>query len=285
MLGVFCIFIIMKKFLPLFFLLSLGVTFAAETVDGVRRQIKAVNEETAREKKLHADEKKRHEDFIKSGRDKVVSLNNQKKSLRTEIETMKAELARLNEARNKSAGVAHWYEARKQKYAQDLAKVIEELVPYFEADFPYRATETAESLKEMASEFRKGVIAPDDALGRVLEVFMERIRMGYTTESWDGYLTDAETGKQMQGKYFRYGAVAAIFESADQTEYYWLDHVNGAYNWKKVPASLELRAQVKDAFRVAEGKAAPHIVRVPVPAEKVSEAETRSESVSKEVKK
>ena len=285
MLGVFCIFIIMKKFLPLFFLLSLGVTFAAETVDGVRRQIKAVNEETAREKKLHADEKKRHEDFIKSGRDKVVSLNNQKKSLRTEIETMKAELARLNEARNKSAGVAHWYEARKQKYAQDLAKVIEELVPYFEADFPYRATETAESLKEMASELRKGVIAPDDALGRVLEVFMERIRMGYTTESWDGYLTDVETGKQMQGKYFRYGAVAAIFESADQTEYYWLDHVNGAYNWKKVPASLELRAQVKDAFRVAEGKAAPHIVRVPVPAEKVSEAETRSESVSKEVKK
>lgn len=261
------------------------MTFAAETVDGVRRQIKAVNEETAREKKLHADEKKRHEDFIKSGRDKVVSLNNQKKSLRTEIETMKAELARLNEARNKSAGVAHWYEARKQKYAQDLAKVIEELVPYFEADFPYRATETAESLKEMASELRKGVIAPDDALGRVLEVFMERIRMGYTTESWDGYLTDAETGKQMQGKYFRYGAVAAIFESADQTEYYWLDHVNGAYNWKKVPASLELRAQVKDAFRVAEGKAAPHIVRVPVPAEKVSEAETRSESVSKEVKK
>lgn len=261
------------------------MTFAAETVDGVRRQIKAVNEETAREKKLHADEKKRHEDFIKSGRDKVVSLNNQKKSLRTEIETMKAELARLNEARNKSAGVAHWYEARKQKYAQDLAKVIEGLVPYFEADFPYRATETAESLKEMASELRKGVIAPDDALGRVLEVFMERIRMGYTTESWDGYLTDAETGKQMQGKYFRYGAVAAIFESADQTEYYWLDHVNGAYNWKKVPASLELRAQVKDAFRVAEGKAAPHIVRVPVPAENVSEAETRSESVSKEVKK
>ncbi len=255
----------MKRILPLFLILSLGVAYAAETVDGVRRQIKTVNEETSREKKLHADEKKRHEDFIKSGRDKVVSLNNQKKSLRSEIETMKAELARLNEARNKSAGVAHWYEARKQKYAQELAKVAEDLVPYFEADFPYRATETAESFKQMASELRKGVVAPDDALGRILEVFMDRIRMGYTTESWDGYLTDAETGKQMQGKYFRYGAVAAIFESADQTEYYWLDHVNGAYKWKKLPSSLEVRAQVKDALRVAEGKAAPHIVRIPVP--------------------
>ena len=275
----------MKKFLPLFFILSLGVTFAAETVDGVRRQIKTVNEETAREKKLHADEKKRHEDFIKSGRDKVVSLNNQKKSLRSEIEAMKAELVRLNEARNKSFGVAQWYDSRKQKYAQDLAKVIEGLVPYFEADFPYRATETSESLKEMASELRKGVIAPDDALGRILEVFMERIRMGYTTESWDGYLTDSETGKQMQGKYFRYGAVAAIFESADQTEYYWLDRENGAYRWKKIPASLELRAQVKDAFRVAEGKAAPHIVRVPVPVVRVLPAEKQAEAEKKEVKK
>ena len=255
----------MKRILRLFLILSLGVAYAAETVDGVRRQIKTVNEETSREKKLRADEKRRHEDFIKSGRDKVVSLNNQKKSLRSEIATMKAELARLNEARNKSAGVAHWYETRKQKYAQELAKVAEDLVPYFEADFPYRATETAESFKQMASELRKGVVAPDDALGRILEVFMDRIRMGYTTESWDGYLTDAETGKQMQGKYFRYGAVAAIFESADQTEYYWLDHVNGAYKWKKLPSSLEVRAQVKDALRVAEGKAAPHIVRIPVP--------------------
>ena len=267
----------MKRILPLFLILSLGVAYAAETVDGVRRQIKTVNEETSREKKLHADEKKRHEEFIKSGRDKVVSLNNQKKSLRSEIETMKAELTRLNEARNKSAGVAHWYETRKQKYAQELAKVVEDLVPYFEADFPYRATETAESLKQMASELRKGVVAPDDALGRIIEVFMDRIRMGYTTESWDGYLTDAETGKQMQGKYFRYGAVAAIFESADQTEYYWLDHVNGAYKWKKVPASLEVRAQVKDALRVAEGKAAPHIVRVPVPTGDVASAPEKKE--------
>ena len=282
----------MKRILPLFLILSLGVAYAAETVDGVRRQIKTVNEETSREKKLHADEKKRHEDFIKSGRDKVVSLNNQKKSLRSEIETMKAELARLNEARNKSAGVAHWYEARKQKYAQELAKVAEDLVPYFEADFPYRATETAESFKQMASELRKGVVAPDDALGRILEVFMDRIRMGYTTESWDGYLTDAETGKQMQGKYFRYGAVAAIFESADQTEYYWLDHVNGAYKWKKLPSSLEVRAQVKDALRVAEGKAAPHIVRIPVPTgdavKSVSAAKSAAEKtapVKKEVKK
>ncbi len=256
----------MKIWLFLLFSICIGFSFAAETVDGVRRQIQSVNDETSREKKLHAEEKKRHEDFVKSGREKVVSLNNQKKALRAEIDSMKAELNRLNDARNKSAGVARWYEGRKQKYAQDLSRVIEELVPYFEADFPYRESEAAESLKELAAELRKGLVSPDDALGRTLEVFMERIRMGYTTETWDGFLSDPETSKQMQGKFFRFGAVAALFESSDQNEYYWLDRAGGVYRWVKVPASIEIRAQVKDAFRVAEGKAAPHIVRIPVPA-------------------
>ncbi len=254
----------MKKCFFLCLIFCCGVAFSAETLDGVRRQIQTVNNETAREKKLHADEKKRHEDFIRSGREKVVSLSNQKKALRADIDAMKAELSRLNEARNKSSGVSRWYDSKKAKYAQELAVVIEELVPFFESDFPYRASETAESLREMAMELKKGVIAPDDALGRVLEVFVDRIRMGYTTESWDGYLTDAESGRQMQGKFFRYGAVAAMFESADQSDYYWLDRVNGVYSWKKIPESLELRADVKDAFRVAEGKSAPHIVKIPI---------------------
>ena len=282
----------MKKFLPLFLILSLGSVFAAETVDGIRRQIQPVNSETEREKKLHADEKKRHEDFIKSGREKVISLSNQKKTLRAEIDEMKAELSRLNEARNKSAGISRWYDSRKQKYAQELAAVIEGLAPFFEADFPYRNSETVESLKAMAGELRKGVVAPDDALSRVMEVFVDRIRMGSTPESWDGYLTDAETGKQVQGKFFRYGAVAAIFESADQVDYYWLDHLNNVYSWKKIPESLALRADVKESFRVAEGKAAPHIVKIPVPTssfDKVNQekADAKTEKVQKagEVKK
>ncbi len=254
----------MKKWLPLIFPLCFGMAFAAETVDGVRRQIQTVNDETVREKKLHAEEKKRHEDFIKSGREKVVSLNNQKKALRAEIDSMKAEVKRLNEARNKSAGVARWYESRKQKYAQELADVIEELAPYFEADFPYRENEAAASLRELAAELRKGIVSPDDALGRTLEVFMERIRMGYTTESWDGHLTVPESNRQLQGKFFRFGAVAAIFESVDQAEYYWLSRTENVYRWEKIPESLELRAQIKDAMRVAEGKTAPRIVKIPV---------------------
>lgn len=263
----------MKRWIPLVFLLGVGMLYAAETVEGVQRQIQTVNDETAREKKLHAEEQKRHEDFVKTGREKVVSLNNQKKALRAEIDSMKAELKRLNEARDKSAGVAHWYENRKLKYAQELAKTVEDLAAFFEGDFPYRREETVEGLRSMATDLRKGIIAPDDALGRLMEVFVERIRMGYTTESWTGNLTDESSGVQFQGKYFRYGAVAAIFESSDGANYYWLDREGGIYRWKPVPATLEARAKVKEAFRVAEGKSAPHLVEIPVPVGKPSEGE------------
>ncbi len=255
----------MNRLFCLIFLLGLGLAFSAETVDGVRRQIKAVNEETAREKKLHAEERERHEAFVRSGREKVVMLNNQKKSLRAEIDSMKAELSRLSDARNKSAGVIRLYESRKQKYAQDLAQEIESLVPSLESDFPYRVSQAVENIRETAAELRKGIISPDAALSRTLEVFFERIRMGYTTESWDGFLSDPETGREYSGKFFRFGAVAAIFESRDGNDYFWLSRSSDDnFCWTRVPEDLEFRASVKDAIKVAEGKTAPHIVKIPV---------------------
>lgn len=254
----------MNKLIPLIFLVGIGFAFSAETVEGVRRQIKAVNEETAREKKLHAEERERHEAFVRSGREKVVLLNNQKKSLRAEIDSMKAEIARLSEARNKSAGTIRFYESRKQKYSRELASEIESLIPVFESDFPYRTSESAENLRETAAELRKGVISPDDALARTTETFLERIRLGYTTESWDGFLADPETGKEYSGKFYRFGAVAAIFESRDGNDCFWLQKTDEGYRWKKAPESLEFRADLKEAMKVAEGKTAPHIVKLPV---------------------
>lgn len=262
----FCIFARMNRLLSLILLLGLGIAFSSETADGLRRQIKTVNEETVREKKLHAEERERHEAFVRSGREKVVLLSNQKKTLRAEIDSMKAELSRLSDARNKSAGVIRFYESRKQKYAQDLAQEIENLIPGIETDFPYRTSQAVENLRETASELRKGFISPDDALSRTMEVLLERIRMGYTTESWDGFLSDPETGREYSGKFFRFGAVAAMFESRDGNACFWLRHSGENFHWTKVPEDLEFRASVKDAMKVAEGKTAPHIVRIPVSA-------------------
>jgi hypothetical protein len=245
------------------FCLSFSFLYAQETVEGVRRQIKAVEAETAREKNLHETEKKRHAEFVETSRKKVIALNSQRAALNAELDSMHAEIVRLSAARNKAVGITHWYENRKLKYQESLAMTIDSLAPFLESDFPYRASEAAESIRETASQLRKGIISPDDALGRTLEVLGERIRMGYTTEVWEGFLS-APDGRSVAGKYFRYGAVAGIFLSADGNDIFWLSKTEKGYSWNDVGASLTLRTRIREAMKVAEGKGAPHIVEIPI---------------------
>lgn len=236
--------------------------FAQETVESIKKQIRAVEEETKRENALHEAEKKRHADFIAAGREKVVSLNNQMKAVRAEIDSMKAEIGRLAEARNKAASTAHWYEGKKTKYQNDLAKFLETLVPMLDADFPYRSDEAVQSLKEVAEQLKKGVINSDDALGRALELFSERIRLGYTTETWKGVLT--YENRQISGSFLRYGAVSMVFVSTDGNDVLWLARTEDGYSWQNVSGDMEMRALLKEAMKVAEGKTAPKLVLLPI---------------------
>ena len=239
------------------------VSQAQETVESVRRQIKAVEAETAREKSLHETEKKRHAEFIEVGRKKVQALATQNKTLKAEIDSLKAELKNLADVRQKSLGTVKWYESRKAKYAESLAKVVDSLVPVFESDFPYRNEETVRSVQEIAGQLHKGLIEADDGLNRTLEVFYDRIRLGYTTEVYKGFLqVDA---RSVPGTYLRYGAVASVFVSNDGNDVLWLERrSDGGYAWRNVSDDLGMRTVLKDVMKVAEGKTAPRLVSIPV---------------------
>lgn len=260
--------ILSKLLLSLFLVTTIAA--AQETVESIQRQIKAVEAETAREKSMHDAEKKRHAEFVNVGRQKVQALASQNKSLKAEIDSLKAELANLSNARQKTAGTIKWYEGRKTKYNESFAKVIDSLVSVFESDFPYRNEETVNSVKEIADQLHKGVIEADDALNRTLEVFYERIRLGYTTEVYKGFLmVDA---RNVPGTFLRYGAVASIFVSNDGNDVLWLSKEGAAdYSWKNVSGDLAMRTLLKDVMKVAEGKTAPKLVTIPVAIAKEAE--------------
>lgn len=243
--------------------LACVIASAQETVESVRRQIKSVEAETAREKSLHEAEQKRHAEFVEVGRKKVQALSSQTKFINAEIDSLKAELNRISEVRQKTMGTIKWYENRKAKYNESLAKVIDSLVPLFESDFPYRNEETVKSVQEIADQLHKGVIEADDALNRSLEVFYDRIRLGYTTEVWKGFL-QVDT-RSVPGTFLRYGAVASIFVGNDGNDVLWLSRTpNGGYEWKNVSDDLSMRTALKDVMKVAEGKTAPKLVLIPV---------------------
>lgn len=235
---------------------------AQETVESVRRQIKAVEAEAAREKSMHDTEKKRHAEFIEVGRKKVQALSAQNKTLKAEIDSLKAELKNLADARQKAAGTVRYFENRKAKYGEALAKVIDSLAPVFEADFPYRNEEVVNSVKEIASQLQKNLIEADDGLNRTLEVFYDRIRLGYTTEVWKGFLQVGN--RNVAGTYLRYGAVASVFVSNDGNDVLWLSKNGNSYVWNNVSDDLAMRTALKDVMKVAEGKTAPKLVTIPV---------------------
>ena len=108
----------------------------------------------------------------------------------------------------------------------------------------------------------EGLIETDDALNRTMEVFYDRIRLGYTTEVWKGFLqVDA---RNVAGTYLRYGAVASIFVSNDGNDVLFLTRNGLGYSWKNVSEDLTMRTVLKDVMKVAEGKTAPRLVTIPV---------------------
>ena len=242
-------------------LLLVGLSPAQESVQEIRRQIKAVEKEATQEKDLSAAEKKRHQDFVDNARKKLAAFDEQSSVLKAQIDSLKAESVRLDEARKQASGSSHWVEARKLKYQENLLQALDSLVPVLNSDIPFKNQEAVDAIHETASQLRKGIVTPEEALGRAFDILMERMQLGYTTENWSGYF--AWQGRSLSGKFVRYGAIAAIFVSQDGQEVFWLQKKGSAYNWQSVGDNAVLKGILKETLKVAEGQAPPMLVMLP----------------------
>src|SRR5690554_36544 len=252
----------MIKLIFFVFIFSIEL-IAQETLESIQRQIKAVQAETTRENKMHQDEKKRHADFIENGRKKVLALNNQKTSLTNDMDSIRVELKRIQEHRQKSLSRLHFYEKKKKKYRESLIQKIDSLQYIFQTDFPYKNTESIKEISDIAFQLKQAYINELDAITRSVEVFLNRIQLGYTTEVWKGELS--VENRKLRGSFLRYGAITTIFVSLDAQEVYYLSkNSETGFSWTPVKEDLELRTKLKEALKVAEAKTAPKIVEIPI---------------------
>jgi hypothetical protein len=242
-------------------LISFCAVFAQESLAEISRSIKTVNAETEREKGLMQAEAKRHAAFTEAAKQKTEALETQEKSLKAQIDSLRAEVESLKSSRQRAIGTARNFENRKTKYGEDLANAIDSLALFVEQGFPYKNAETVASLKEISSQLRKAVISPEAAFGRAWEAMMERVRLGYTAETWSGSLEFE--GKAMPGKFFRYGFVGSVFLSQNGEVVLWLNSKSG--KWESAGENFAFRSALKETMRVAEGKTAPKLSLIPVP--------------------
>jgi hypothetical protein len=250
----------MRLFLLLLFFVA-NIPFAQESVSEIRRNIKTVNAETERENGLMQAESRRHAAFVENTKQKTAILESHEKELAGQIDSLKAEVEKLKGARQKALGTARYYENRKAKYTEDLAKTIDSLALFVEQGFPHKNGEAAETLREISSQLKRAVINPEAAFGRAWEAMLERVRLGYTAETWNGNLELG--GKAIAGKFFRYGTIASIFISQNGETVLWLNSKNN--QWENASENLSLRTALKETMRVAEGKTAPKLSLIPIP--------------------
>jgi hypothetical protein len=242
-------------FFILYLFFAVNILFAQENASEIRRNIKTVNAETEREKSLMQAEANRHSAFMENAKQKKITLETQEKELAGQIDSLKAEIEKLKNAKQKSLSTARFYESRKIKYSEDLAKTIDSLALFIEHEFPHKNSETIETLHEISSQLKKSVLSPEAAFGRAWEVMLERIRIGSTAETWNGNLE--LDGKNIAGKFFRYGTIASIFISQNGEMVLWLNSKEG--KWESTDENLVLRTVLKETMRVAEGKTAPKL--------------------------
>ncbi len=243
------------------FFFAISSLFAQESVSEIRRNIKTVNAETERENSLMQAEAKRHAAFVESSKQKTATLETQERELIGQIDSLKAEIDKLKGARQKALGTARYFETRKTKYSDDLVNAIDSLALFIENGFLYKNSEAAESLREISLQLKKSVISPEAAFGRAWEVMLERVRLGYTAETWNGNL-DLE-GKAIAGKFFRYGMLTSVFISQNGETVLWLNSQSG--KWENVGENFALRTALKETMRVAENKTAPKLSLIPIP--------------------
>jgi hypothetical protein len=245
----------------LFLLIAASFLFAQESLSEIQRNIKTVKAEMEREKTLMQEESKRHSAFVENAKQKTAVLETQEKELLKQADSLKAEIENLKNARQKALGTARYYENRKAKYSEDLAKAIDSLALFAENGFPHKNSEAARAMLEVSSQLKKELISPEAAFGRAWEAMLERIRLGYTAETWSGNL-EFES-KTIAGKFFRYGMLSSIFISQNGETVLWLNSKSG--KWETIDENFTLRSALKETMRVADGKTAPKLSLIPIP--------------------
>jgi len=241
-------------------LIAASVVFAQETLSEINRNIRTVNAETEREKGLMQAEAKRHAAFVEAAKQKADAMDSQAKSMNSQIDSLKAEIEKLRGSRQRAMNTARHFENRRAKYGEDLASSIDSLALFVEHGFPYKNIEAAATLREISSQLRRGIISPEAAFGRAWEAMMDRVRIGYSAETWNGNLEI--DGRAIAGKFFRYGFVSSFFLSQNGDIILWLNTQNG--KWESIGENIALRSTLRETMRVAEGKTAPKLSLIPV---------------------
>lgn len=242
---------------------------AQETLSSVQRELDRVEKEIEREKELHKTERKRATEFEGEKAAKLKALNDQIRLTQGKSDSLKGQLGRARGQKAAFKNQAALFQGKHKEFAKALSKGIRDRAAALKNDFPYLKEKRISDLEELANAIDNGVVPVEDGLGRFFAMLQASLDFSQDTEVFRGsYL--ATDGANHEGSYVRMGAALLAFASEDGQNAAWLAKADSGYAWMDKDLSPETKADIFTAVKVAQGKVAPQLVKLPFAAPKVT---------------
>lgn len=242
---------------------------AQETLSSVQRELDRVEKEIEREKELHKTERKRAADFEGEKAAKLKALNDQIRLTQAKSDSLKGQLGRARGQKAAFRSQAALFQGKHKEFAKALSKGIRDRAAALKNDFPYQKEKRISDLEELANAIDNGVVPVEDGLGRFFSMLQASLDFSQDTEVFRGSYQAAD-GASHEGSYVRMGAALLAFASEDGQQAAWLAKADTGYAWMDKDLSPEVKADIFTAVRVAQGKVAPQLVKLPFAAPKLA---------------
>jgi hypothetical protein len=182
--------------------------------------------------------------------DAIDLYNGQMRNL---IDSQHAELNSLSEQLDRVEAVG-------RSVTPLMMRMIDTLEEFVDLDIPFLIDERRERVQELREIMNRANVSTAGKFRQIMEAYQIENEYGRTIEAYRSTLE--LDGRETRVDFLRFGRIALVFQSLDETESGMWDQESRS--WKPLDSSH--RSAIRAGLRIARKQSAPDLIELPLPA-------------------
>lgn len=253
--------ILKKVVITLILFTTLGI---GQTIEEIKTKIVKLKEEIAQEEKLWAKEKNRENEDEKNRQKRYDDFLTEKQVINVAIkkteQDIKVAMLKIENLKNQKKSLENEFKL----FSNEILELSNLLSERLNKSFVYQREKRIDDVSTLSSDLRQEKIAAEEGFSRLWALYAKEWKMASEAEIFSGDIQTTD-GKDVSVKYVRVGKQIMAYSDASGSYIGWLRKTGDDWVWldQKV-LSYEARQAVRNVVAVAEGKATPGFVNIPI---------------------
>jgi hypothetical protein len=141
-----------------------------------------------------------------------------------------------------------------------MLRMIDSLAAFIKLDVPFLIDERNQRIARLVEMMTRADVTSAEKFRSIMEAYQIENEFGRTIEAYRSTLPS--DGKVLTVDYLRFGRIALIYQTIDESEAGVWDQK--ALNWRSLDSSY--RTSIRKGLRIARKQAAPDMILLPLPA-------------------